>query len=83
MTLEEAQAKILELTDENTQLKADNQKLSDVNKTLTDDNENLRTLNQKYFNRLIAEEKEDEDNEDDDNGETVPTMEEFANTLKI
>lgn len=83
MTLEEAQAKILELTDENTQLKADKQKLSDDNNALTADNESLRTLNQKYFNRLIAEENEDNNEEEEEGGEDVPTMEDFAKTLTI
>ena len=79
MTLEEAQARILELTDENAQLKADKETLSKDNENLTKSNEDLRTLNQKYFNRLIAEEKpEDEDPEEE---EETPSCEDFAKTL--
>lgn len=81
MTLEEAQAKILELTDEITQLKTVKETLSQNNETLTADNENLRTLNQKYFNRLIAEENKEAEDEEQD--EPVPTMEEFAKTLGL
>ena len=79
MTLEEAQARILELTDENTQLKADKEELSKDNETLKADYENLRTLNQSYFNRLIAQEQSDEGDEGEE--DDTPTCSEFAKTL--
>lgn len=78
MTPEEMQEKIVELTDENTQLKADKETLSKDNETLKADLENSRTLCQKYFNKIVAGEK-DEPNEEDDENET--TCEEFAKTL--
>lgn len=79
-TLEEAQARILELDeqikDKDTQINS----LSDDKKKLETDNENLRTLNQKYFNKLIAQ---DEKKDGKKEPEEVKTCEEFALTLEI
>lgn len=80
MTLEEAQERILELTEQNQTLTAQNESLSQNNETLTAECENLRTLNQKYFNRLIAQEQAPEEPEEP---EVVQTCEEFAKTLDI
>lgn len=82
MTLEEAQARIIELTEENTQLTQERDTLSQNNEALTTENENLRTLNQKYFNKLIAQE-EDAKKDDGEEGESVPTCEEFAESINI
>ena len=79
-TLEEAQARILELDEEIETLKGEKNKLSDDNKTLTETNENLRSLNQKYFNKLIAQDDTKTHNEGQE-GEEVTTCEEFAKTL--
>lgn len=80
MTLEEAQERIIELTEQNQTLTAQNESLSQNNETLTAECENLRTLNQKYFNKLIAQETPENNNQEDD-PEEVPTCEEFAKTL--
>lgn len=82
MTLEEAQARILELTEENQNLTTQNQTLSQNNETLTQENENLRTINQKYFNKLIAQETP-ENKKDDEEPDKIPTCEEFAKELDI
>lgn len=81
MTPEEMQARILELTDENAQLKADKETLSKNNEDLTKSNEELRTLNQKYFNRLIAEEKPEGEDDNDEEEDKTPSCEELANSL--
>ena len=80
-TLEQAQERIIELTDENAQLKTERDTLSENNKTLASDLENQRTLTQKYFNKLIAQEDDDQDTDGDDEGDEVLTCEEFAKTL--
>lgn len=82
MTLEEAQERIIELTEQNQTLSAQNETLSQNNETLTAECENLRTLNQKYFNKLIAQETP-EDNNGDNEPDEVPTCEEFAKDLNI
>lgn len=81
-TLEEAQQRIVELEEEATQNAANNKTLSEENEQLKKDNENLRTLNQKYFNKLIAQD-DTKKKPDDEEGEKVPTCEEFAAELKI
>jgi hypothetical protein len=80
MTLEEAQAKILELQEENTQLKTEKETLSQNNETLTGELENVKKLNQQYFNKLSqqflpAEGKNDEPEQE------APSCEEFAKSL--
>lgn len=81
MTLEEAQERILELTEQNQTLTAQNESLSQNNETLTAECENLRTLNQKYFNKLIAQETPENDPKDEP--EETLSCEEFAKTLNI
>lgn len=85
MTLEEAQEKILELTEENQNLKTERDSLSQEKETLTKDNESLRTLNQKYFNKLIAQEADTtgQTSKDDEEGEKVPTWDEIAEKLNF
>lgn len=75
-TLEEAQARILELEEENQRITGERDTLSQNNESLTQQNENLRTLNQKYFNKLIAQEEQENPEEKDE--PEVPTCEEFA-----
>jgi len=82
MTLEEAQERIIELTEQNQTLSAQNETLSQNNETLTAECENLRTLNQKYFNKLIAQETPENDNGEGE-PEEIPTCEEFAEKLNI
>lgn len=81
MTLEELQEKVLELTDTVNDLKTENEKLSQDNKELNERNEELGTRNQMYFNKLIAQEKNDEDTTNEEESENVPTCEEFAKSL--
>lgn len=81
MTLEEAQAEILRLKEENTQLKNEKETLSQDNEKLTGELDDQRKLNQSYFNKLNAQysQEADETNED----EEVQTCEDFAKTLNI
>ena len=72
MTLEQAQERILELTEQNTNLTTERD-------NLTTECEELRKLNQKYFNRLIAQENTRD--HDEEKEETPLTCEEFAKTL--
>lgn len=81
MTLEEAQEQILTLTEERDNLQTQNDSLSQDNEQLRNDNESLRTLNQKYFNKLIAQEKPETKEEEKE--EEAPTCEEFAMNIKI
>lgn len=78
MTLEEAQEQILELREQLETAQATNDTLSQDNENLKADNENLRTLNQKYFNRLIAQDVKTEAAEPE---EVIPTCEQFAEQL--
>lgn len=79
MTLEQAQARIIELTDELATVTGERDQLSHDNETLRTESEELRKLNQKYFNRLIAQDKPDPEPEPD----PVPSCEEFAAKLDI
>lgn len=80
MTLEEAQARIIELTEENQTLTAERDSLSQDNENLRNESEELRKLNQTYFNKLIAQDKPKEEEEEE---EPIPTCEEFAASLNI
>ena len=81
-TLEEAQARILELEDTVADLTTERDTLSQDNETLRGDVDRYRTLSQKYFDRLVVQEEtiEKTDGEPD---EDIPTCEEFARDLKI
>ena len=81
VTLEEAQARIIALTEEVQTLTAERDSLSQNNETLKNESEELRKLNQTYFNKLIAQHKQEEEKEEEE--ETVLTCEEFAATLNI
>lgn len=81
MTLEEAQAEILRLQEENATLKTEKENYSNRVAELQGENEKVRELNQQYFLKLSAQYKptpEPEDDEDD-----VQSCEEFAKTLTI
>ena len=79
MTLEEAQARILELEEQVTTLTNERDQtretLAETEKNLTE----VRDLNHKYFLRLSSKPDPDPDEKD----APVPTCEEFALTLKI
>lgn len=80
MTLEEAQAQIITLQEQVTELTNERDTLSQNNTTLTQENNSLRSLNQQYFNKLSAQYSPDKEEPEETE---VPTCEEFArNTLK-
>jgi FtsZ-binding cell division protein ZapB len=82
MTLEQAQAKILELQEQNAQLTNERDTLSQNNADLTGELETVKKLNQQYFNKLSQQYIPTEDKNDDDEVE-VPSCEDFAKTLHI
>ena len=82
-TLEEAQARILELDEQVGNLTTEKDSLSQDNEKLKKDNESLRTLNQKYFNKLIAQDTGKPDGKKKEDDEPVPTCEDFAKTLNF
>lgn len=79
-TIEEAQERILELTEQVQTLTAERDTLSRNNESLNSQCEELREMNQRYFNKLIAQNdpapKEEPEPE-------APTCEEFAMTINI
>lgn len=81
MTLEEAQARIIELEEENTGLRNECDTLSQNNTDLTTELGQVKALNQKYFNKLSAQ-YSGQGSENNDDEKEVPTCEEFATTLK-
>lgn len=81
MTIEEAQERILELTEQVQNLTTERDSLSQNNESLTNELSEVRKLNQKYFNRLIAQEEKPEPEEEEE--EKIPTCEEFAESLDI
>lgn len=83
MTLEEAQEKIIELTEQVNTLTQERDNLTESNNTLTADNESLRSLNQKYFNKLIAQDVQDNGDGQGDGDDVAPTCEEFASSINI
>lgn len=80
MTLEEAQAEILRLQEENTELRTERDTLSQNNTQMTQDLEQVRALNQKYFNKLTAQYVVPDPEPEP---EPVPSCEEFAKTLNL
>lgn len=82
MTLEEAQAQIVELTERVTELETERDSLSHNNETLTADLERVRTLNQRYFEKLQAQTLGNPAKDEEDEPE-VPSCEDFAKTLNI
>ena len=82
MTLEEAQARILELQEQVTELTNERNTLSQNNTTLTGELESVRKLNQQYFNKLSAQYSQEPDKTDKEE-EEVQSCEDFAKTLDI
>lgn len=81
MTLEEAQAEIIRLNEQVTELTNERDTLSQNNTTLTGELESVRKLNQQYFNKLSAQYSQEPDKKDDE--EEVQSCEDFAKTLDI
>ena len=81
MTLEQAQAKILELQEANTQLTNERDTLSHDKEQLTQELTDVKKLNQQYFNKLSQQFFPTEDKKDEE--QEVPSCEEFAKSLNI
>lgn len=82
MTLEEAQARILELEEENATLKTERESYTNRVTELEKDNQKVRELNQQYFLKLSAQYKPTPA-EDDEQEEETPSCEDFARTLSM
>lgn len=80
MTLEEAQAQIIQLQEELTEARNERDTLSENNATLTAENNNLRNLNQNYFNKLSQQFVPKEEPAKD---EPEESLEDFAKTINI
>ena len=81
MTLEEAQAEIIRLNEQVTELTNERDTLSQNNTNLTGELESVRKLNQQYFNKLSAQYSQEPDETNDE--EEVQSCEDFAKTLNI
>ena len=81
MTLEEAQAEIIRLNEQVTELTNERDTLSQNNTTLTGELESVRKLNQQYFNKL-SQQYVPNDGKPAEEPET-PSCEDFAKTLNI
>lgn len=82
MTLEEAQAEIIRLQEQVTQLTNERDTLSQNNTTISGELESVRKLNQQYFNKLSQQFVPTEGKKDDEEKE-APSCEDFAKTLEI
>lgn len=80
-TIEEAQEYILQQSDTINGLQAEVETLRQEKQTLTEEKETLRNINQRYYNRLIQQEAQEDPEQDEP--ETVPTCEEFAKSIII
>lgn len=81
-TLEEAQAEIIRLNEQVTELTNERDTLSQNNSTLTGELESVRKLNQQYFNKLSAQYSQEPGKTDSDE-EEPQSCEDFAKTLNI
>ena len=83
MTLEEAQAEILRLQEQVTELTNERDTLSQNNNTLTGELESVRKLNQQYFNKLSAQYSPEQDENNNEDDKEVQSLEDFARTHNI
>ena len=81
MTLEEAQARILQLEEQNATLQTENENYSTQVSNLNGELEKVREINQQYFLKLSAQYHPNTEPEHDE--PDAPTCEEFAATLTI
>ena len=81
MTLEEAQAEIIRLREQVTELTNERDTLSQNNTTQAQELESVRKLNQAYFNKLSAQYSPPKEDPEDD--PEIPSCEDFAKTLNI
>lgn len=82
MTLEEAQAQILQLQEEKAALTNERDTLSQNNTELAQELDSVRKLNQQYFNKLSQQFISAEDKKDDEEKEVL-SCEDFARSLNI
>ena len=82
MTLEQALERIVELTEELQDTRTERDNANTAREEAERRSEELREINQRYFNKLQAQENAAE-NKKEDEGEDVPTCEEFAKGLTI
>lgn len=83
MTLEEAQAEIIRLQEQNAQLTTERDNYSNRVNELTRENESVRELNQQYFLKLSAQYKPTPEDPEEEPEEEVLSCEDFALTLTI
>lgn len=82
MTLEEAQAQILQLQEEKAALTNERDTLSQNNTELAQELDSVKKLNQQYFNKLSQQFIPAEDKKDDEEKEVL-SCEDFARSLNI
>lgn len=82
-TLEEAQAEIVRLNDELTERTNERDTLSQNKAELEAELEKSRTLNQRYFERLCAQDNTGKDGKGAGADTEPPSCVEFARTLKF
>ena len=80
-TLEQAQARILELDDQIKDLTTERDSLSQDNEAKDQTIAELKTLNQKYFNRLQAEGDGEHGKKKEEIEPEIPSCEDFATNL--
>ena len=81
-TLEAAQAEILRLNEQVTELTNERDTLSQNNTTLTGELESVRKLNQQYFNKL-SQQFVNQDDSDQGDSDQEESLEDYAKTLDI
>lgn len=81
-TVEELQAQVLELQEQNAQLTNERDTLSQNNADLTGELESVKKLNQQYFNKLSQQYLPTGDGDPEPEPD-APSCEEFAKTLNI
>lgn len=79
-TVEQAQERILELEETINGLNANIETLEGERADLENNVQSLREINQRYYNKLIAQETTEPTDDEDDEPES---LEDFAKTLKI
>ena len=82
MTLEEAQAKILEQQETITSLTTERDTLSQNNADMAKELDSVKKLNQQYFNKL-SQQFFPTEGKNDEQEEKAPSCEDFAKTLNI
>jgi uncharacterized coiled-coil DUF342 family protein len=82
MTLEELQAEVLRLQEENADLKTERDTLTATNSELTKEIDEVRATNQRYFNKLTAHYAEP-DKGDEEAEETSESWSDFLQNHNI